>query len=403
MAMYLTPEEQEMLDGKRGPLTQKCMKVLVTLGEIYGAKRMVKVKNVHFPGVSYRVAGDAGLEYVCDASEQGSFCVPSTLNTIGIDCFDMESLQFDKDFCNGQLKLNEAYEKMGAIPTYTCTPYVVGGCPGFGEHVAWGESSAIIFVNSVIGARTNREGGPTALAAAVCGCVPEYGFHLDENRRATHLVQVDYPLKTNRDFAVMGYYVGKKVGNKVPCFTGITERPVVEQYKLLGAALASSGGIALYHVEGFTPEAPTKEAVLKEKYETVYFGKDEYAEVEKFFTLKEPADLVVIGCPHCTINEVVEIAKLVEGKHVKIDTWVCLSHQVYALAERMGYVKTLVDAGVTFVRDTCPILCPTSPKGYRGVATNSGKLAHYIRGLWNMDSELVQLEDCVKTALGEEV
>lgn len=400
MTMYLTPDEQGMLEGKEGPLVQKCMKVLVTLGEIYGAKRMIKIKSVHAPGVSYRVAGDAGLEYVRDASKQGKFKIPMTLNTTGIDCFDTETLGFPKDFIKGQIALNEAYEKMGAVPTYTCTPYVVGGCPGFGEHVAWGESSAIIYVNSVIGARTNREGGPTALAAAVCGCVPEYGYHLDENRKATHLVKVSYPIKTNRDFAVLGYYVGSKVGNKVPCFTGIKERPVVEQYKALGAALASSGGIALYHVAGFTPEAPTSEIILKDEYETLAFGEAEYQEVEMKFTLKVPADLVVIGCPHCTINEVADIAKALAGKKVKVDTWVCLSNQVYQLADRMGFVKQITDAGATFVRDTCPILCPTSSKGYKGVATNSGKLAHYIRGLWNMDSELVQFEDCMRVALG---
>jgi len=403
MAMKLTPAEQGMLDGREGPLVQKCMKVLVTLGEIYGAERMVPVKSVHAPGVSYRVAGDAGLSYVKDASEQGSFKVPMTLNTTGIDGFDLKTLEFPEDFCRGQIELNEAYEKMGGVPCYTCTPYVIGGCPGFGEHVAWGESSAIIYVNSVIGARTNREGGPTALAAAVCGCVPEYGYHLDANRKATHLVEVDFDLKTCRDYAVMGYYVGNKVGNKVPCFTGIKERPTCEQYKAFGAALASSGGIALYHVEGFTPEAPTREAVLSETYETIHFGAEEYAEVERKFTLKEPADLVVIGCPHCTINEVAEIAAALKGKKVQVDTWVCLSHQVYALAERMGFVDALKDAGVTFVRDTCPILCPTSPKGYKGVATNSGKLAHYIRGLWNMDSELVQVEDCIRAALKEGV
>ena len=397
--MYLTDEEQGMLDGKEGPLVQKCMKVLVTLGDIYGAEKMVKIKNVHAPGVSYRVAGDAGLGYVKDASDQGTFKVPMTLNTTGIDCFDTESLKFDKDFIQGQKELHEAYEKMGAVPTYTCTPYVVAGCPSFGEHVAWGESSAIIYVNSVIGARTNREGGPTALAAAVCGCVPAYGYHLDEERKATHLVEVDYNLKTDHDFAVMGYYVGKRVGNKVPCFTEIQEKPLTEQYKALGAALASSGGIALYHVAGHTPEAPNKEAVLSEDYEIIHFGEKEYEETTAFFTLKENADLVVVGCPHCTINEVVQIADILRGKKIKVETWICLSHQVYELAVRMGIAGDITRAGAIFVRDTCPILCPTSPKGFKGVATNSGKLAHYIRGLWDMDSELVQLEKCMQIAL----
>ena len=400
--MKLTAQEQAMLDGKEGALVQKCMRVLVTLGDIYGAEKMIPIKSVHAPGVSYRVAGDAGLSYVSDASQQGKFKIPMTLNTTGIDCFDTESLLFDKEFCQGQVALNQAYEAMGAVPTYTCTPYVVGGCPSFGEHVAWGESSAIIYVNSVIGARTNREGGPTALAAAVCGCVPAYGYHLDENRKATHLVEVEYDLKTDRDFAVMGYYVGKKVGTRVPCFVGIKDPPVVEQYKALGAALASSGGIALYHVEGHTPEAPTREAILKDRYEVLRFGREEYEEVERFFTLREPADLVVVGCPHCTINEIIQLAQALKGKTVKVETWICLSHQVYALAQRMGLAQIIEQAGATFVRDTCPILCPTSPKGFKGVATNSGKLAHYIRGLWNMDSELVQLDKCMRIALGEE-
>ena len=144
-----------------------------------------------------------------------------------------------------------------------------------------------------------------------------------------------------------------------------------------------------------------REKIMKEHYEVLKFGKEEYQEVERFFTLREPADLVVVGCPHCTINEIIQLAEALRGKQVKVETWICLSHQVYTLAQRMGLAQAIEQSGATFVRDTCPILCPTSPKGFKGVATNSGKLAHYIRGLWNMDSELVQLDECVKIALGE--
>jgi predicted aconitase len=300
--MYLTDKEKDMLAGKEGPLVQKCMEVLVTLGEIYGAEHMIEIHNVHSPGVSYRVTGDAGLEYVCDASEQGHFCVPTTLNTIGIDSENWKEVGFPEDFSLAQLKLNDAYLKMGALASYT-----------------WGESSAIVFVNSVIGARTNREGGPSALAAAVTGRVPAYGFHLDENRRGTHLGNVNMALKTDRDFAVLGYYTGQAVGNKVPVFTGIKTRPTLENFKALGAALASSGGVALYHIEGFTPEAPTKEAILGENYCVVEFGEKQYQSVVDKFTMEEPADIIVLGCPHCSINELRDVAQALDGKKIKPD------------------------------------------------------------------------------------
>ncbi len=399
--MYLTDEEKSMLAGERGPLVKKCMEVQVALGEIFGAEKMIQIQNVHSPGVSYRVAGDAGLEYVCEASEQGCFCVPTTLNTIGIDSENWEALGFPEDFSKAQLRLNEAYQKLGAIANYTCTPYLTGNLPLAGEHVAWGESSAIIFANSVLGARTNREGGPSALAAAVTGRVPEYGYHLDENRKATHLVKVIKQPETDRDFAVMGYYVGSVVGNKVPVFTGMKKRPTLENFKALGAALASSGGIALYHMEGYTPEAPTAETILNQEYEVVNFDEKEYQTVVDKFSMDIPADMVVIGCPHCSILELRKIAELLDGKKIKNDMWVCVSKQVKALGDRMGYSQTITDAGATFILDTCPVLCPTSEKGYKAVATNSGKMAHYVRGLWNVKSALMQIEDCVAAALGE--
>lgn len=396
--MYLTDKEKEMHTGKYGALVQKCMEILVTLGDIYGAERMIEINNVHSPGVSYRVTGDAGLQYVCDASEQGLFCVPTTLNSIGIDSDNWREIGFPEDFSFAQLKLNQAYLKMGALASYTCTPYLTGNIPSAGEHVAWGESSAIIFANSVIGARTNREGGPSALAAAITGRVPAYGYHLDENRKATHLVHVGMPLKTDRDYAVLGYFIGQIVGNKVPVFENITSRPTLENFKALGAALASSGAVALFHVAGYTPEALIKEAVLPKTYETIEFGKNEYQSVVNKFTLDEPADLVVIGCPHCSINELRELALALDGKKIKRNMWICTSKQVLALADRMGYTEKIKKSGATIVLDTCPVLCPTSDKGYRAAITNSGKMAHYIRGLWNMKSSLSQLEDCLAAA-----
>lgn len=399
--MYLTDEEKAMLEGKQGELVKKCMEILVALGDVYGAERMIEISNVHSPGVSYRVTGDAGLDYVKEASEIGCFCIPTTLNTIGVDSENWKELGFPEEFSKKQLELNEAYEKMGAYSNYTCTPYLTGNVPLAGEHVAWGESSAIIFANSVLGARTNREGGPSALAAAVTGRVPAYGYHLDENRKGTHLVKVNMELKTDRDFAVMGYYVGQKVGKYVPVFENIKRRPTLENFKALGAALASSGAVALYHVVGFTPEAPERDAVMADKYETIEFGEAEYKTVIKKFTLDQPVDLIVIGCPHCSINEMKQLATALEGRTIKNDMWVCVSRQVKSLADKMGYSEAIQKSGASIICDTCPILCPTSDKGYKAIATNSGKLAHYAPGLWNVDTALLQFEDCIKAALGE--
>ncbi len=397
--MKLTSEEQKMLGGEYGKTVQKCMKVLVALGDIYGAEHMIEVNNVHSPGVSYRVTGDAGLNYVKEASDGTVFKIPTTLNTIGIDYENWEAMEYPEEFAHKQIELSESYEKMGALCTNTCTPYLVGNVPMKGEHIAWGESSAIVFANSVLGARTNREGGPTALAAAVTGRVPAYGLHLDENRKGTHLIKVEMELKTDKDYAVMGYYVGRLVGSAVPVFEGIKERPRLESFKALGAALASSGAVALYHVIGFTPEAPVKEAVINGEVETIVFGQAEYDKVSEKFAMKGDIDFVVIGCPHVSINEMKEIADLLAGKKIKTGLWVCTSRQVKDLGERMGYVQTIIEAGGEVVCDTCPVLSFTLDRGYKTVATNSGKMAHYAPGLWNLQPIMLQVNECIQAAI----
>ena len=396
--MYLTDEEKRMLDGECGTVVRKSLKILVTLGEIYGAERMITIKNVHSPGVSYRVAGDAGLSFVKDAALEGRCRVPTTLNTIGIDSERWEELGFPKDFSLKQLELLEAYREMGCISTYTCTPYLVGNIPLCGEHVSWGESSAIAFVNSVIGARTNREGGPSALAAALTGRVPAYGLHLNENRRGKFLFRIETELKTDRDFAVLGYFAGRIAGTEVPVFEGLTSYPTLENLKALSAALASSGAVALYHIIGVTPEAPTKEAVIG-KTEAILFGPEQYQEVITKFSLEGEVDFVVIGCPHCSIVELERISQLLFEKKIKADFWVCTSRQVKTLADKMGFTKIIEASGARIVCDTCPVLAPTSIKGYKSLVTNSAKLAHYAPGLWNLKTGLFQIEDCVNAAI----
>ena len=388
-----------MLSGEQGEAVQKCMKILVALGDIYGAKRMLPIHSVHSPGVSYRVTGDAGLNYVKDASAQTSFCIPTTLNNIGIDMEHWQALGIEAQFAQNQLDLSEAYRKMGAFATNSCAPYLLGNIPKVGEHVAWGESSAIAYVNSVLGARTNREGGPTALAAAVTGRVPEYGLHLDENRRATVVIHVEKELLTDTDFASLGYYAGTISGKGIPVFTGIRRIPTTENFKALCSAIASSGAVALFHMVGITPEAETLEAIADPGLPEYRFGEEQYAQAFSKFNWSGEVDFMVVGCPHASIQEFKEMAALLQGRRVRVQTWLCTAHQTKDLATRMGYTKVLNAAGVTIVCDTCPVLSPNLNHGFKAAVTNSGKLAHYIRGLWNVKSRLAQLEDCVNAAV----
>ncbi len=253
--MYLTKEEQKILDGEEGEVAARMFRLLVRLGEIYGADRMIPVGSVQVAGVSYKSIGDPGTEFLEDIAGKGEKVkVLTYLNPAGMDLENWKELGFPPDFAKNQLRIMNAFKKMGIVITATCTPYLAGNLPRFREHIAWSESSAVSFSNSVIGARTNREGGPSALAAAICGLTPNYGLHLDENRLPNVVINVDTALKFNADFGALGYLVGKQVKNKIPYFTGI-KNANTDQLKALGAAMAASGAVALYHAEELTPEA----------------------------------------------------------------------------------------------------------------------------------------------------
>jgi predicted aconitase len=192
MGLELSKEEREMLDGKHGKATMKAMEIITTLGEIYGAERLIPVSSVQIAGVSYHNLGEAGLEYLSEMAEDGHARVLTTLNPAGMDLDEWKKHGISEDFAVNQQRVVDAFEKMGVITTCTCTPYLIGNLPHYGEHIAWAESSAVCFANSVIGALTNREGGPSALASALTGRTAEYGLHLEENRAA----QVKYEVKT---------------------------------------------------------------------------------------------------------------------------------------------------------------------------------------------------------------
>ena len=249
--MFLTEEEAEMLAGQKGPAVKKAMEILVALGEGFGAEKMVMVNNVHMAGSSVLVTEEAGTRFVEDIRKQGgNFVTRVTTNPTAIDPVKWKEIGIPESDNILQERLTDAYVGMGANACNTCIPYLVGNMPRFGEHLAWGESSAVVFANSVCGARTNREGGPSALATALTGRTPEYGFHLKENRRGHFLIKVETPLRDMTDYGTLGYFAGKLAGQDTPVFTGIPSTSTLEELKALSAALAATGAVSMFHAVG---------------------------------------------------------------------------------------------------------------------------------------------------------
>jgi len=391
--MELTKEEQEMLAGKHGNAAKKSMEILVALGEIYGAKNMIPVSSVQVAGVSYHNLGDAGLEYLEDLSKDGQVKVLTTLNPAGMDLEDWHNLGISEDFAEKQLKVVNAFAKMGIIPSCTCTPYFVGNLPRFGEHIAWSESSAVCFANSVLGARTNREGGPSALAAALTGRTPNYGMHLDENRHPQVLVKVKAKLKTIPDFGELGHAIGKKIGNRIPLITGV-RAATTEQLKSFCASMATYGGTALFHMKGITPEKAKKPA----GDEMVEITAADLDEARKAMTDEGEPDFVSLGCPHASLSELKRIAELLKGKKVAVETWVAVARPIKELADKAGYSKIIEAAGAKLACDTCMVVAPLKGR-FKCMATDSAKACFYGRGSNGFKVKIGPVEQCIKAAV----
>jgi len=394
--MYLTKEEEKILDGEKGEVLERMFRLLVRLGDIYGADKMIPVGSVQVAGVSYKSIGDPGTEFLEDMASKGAKVkVLTYLNPAGMDLENWKDFDFPEDFAKNQLRIMNAFKKMGIVVTSTCTPYLAGNLPRFREHIAWSESSAVSFSNSVIGARTNREGGPSALAAALCGVTPNYGLHLWENRQPTIKIKVDADLVFNSDFGALGYYVGKQVKNKIPYFTGI-KKADTDQLKSLGAAMAASGAVALYHVEGLTPEA---DLVEKEGLETISVGKKEIRETYDNLNSGKKPDIVILGCPHSSLREISRLAEKLEGKHLKKPIWICTSRMIKEAAIRMGYDEIITKAGGSIVADTCMVVSPIEKMGYKITGVNSGKAANYLPGFCKQEVVFANIDDLVEEML----
>ena len=390
--MFLTREEEKMLAGEEGHATQKAMQILVALGKIFDAERLVEVSSVQVSGVSYKNLGDAGLEFLNELAADGKARVKTTLNPAGMSLTDWRSQGIASSFAEKQLQVIDAYRRLGVEISCTCTPYLATNEPKFAQHIAWGESSAVAYANSVIGARTNREGGPSALAASLTGRTPLYGLHLDENRLPTLAVDVEAPLETTEDFSAMGYFVGRAATDGIPYFRGIRNAGL-EELKALSAALASSGGVAMFHVDGITPESKEGAAVS----ESVAFASGDLEETRAALNDEGAPDFVSVGCPHCSLDELAIIAKLLQGRKVTREFWVCCSREVKRRSDEAGYSRLIQESGAKFATDTCMVVAPVEDLGYKVVATNSAKACHYLRNA-GIRTRFMPLRECVLEA-----
>jgi hypothetical protein len=395
--VYLTNEQEKMLNGEYGEIVEKMMRLLVRLGDIYNADKMIHIGSAQIAGVSYKSIGDPGLEFLEDiAGKNAKVKVLTYLNPAGMDMLQWKTLGFSEDFAEKQIRIINAFQKMGIVISATCTPYLAGNLPRYREHLAWSESSAVSFANSVIGARTNREGGPSALAAAICGFTPNYGLHLDENRQPNVLIDVEAKLDYQSDYGALGYTVGKLIKNKIPYFKGIPESVDTDQLKSLGAAMAASGAVALYHVEGITPDA---DKVEKDGLEKITITDGDLKETYDKLNTGENPDIIIVGCPHASIREIKKIADKLKDKKIKRPLWICTSRVIRDLAEKIGLLDIVEKAGANIVADTCMVVAPIEKMGYKTTAVNSGKAANYLPGFCKQNVVFQNIDELIRRAM----
>lgn len=396
--MQLTIEDNQMLAGAQGRATQKAMQILVALGDIYGAERLIPVSSVQVAGVSYDNLGEAGLQFLSEMADGGGRArVLTTLNPAGMDVENWRVLGIPPDFAEKQLLVLEAFARMGVTTTCTCTPYLTGNLPGRGDHLAWSESSAVCYANSILGARTNREGGPSALAAALTGFTPEYGMHLTNHREPTITFQVNANLAENSDFGALGKVIGEKIEatKAIPYILGVPSA-TLENMKSFCASLATFGGAALFHMPGITPEAasfappPEQIVITQVDLEKSIISLGGAAESE--------LDFVSLGCPHLSIDEIARIAALVEGRQVKREFWITTARTTKQIADRLGYTRIIEASGIKFAADTCCVVAPIQGR-FSAMATDSAKACYYAYAKNKFKTAFLPFDKVVKLAL----
>lgn len=409
--LTLTPVERAMLTGERGEAVALCMRIVVGVARANGAQRLQEIESAHADGCLFH--GVAGLDFTERLVQLGGRVqVRTTLNVGSLDLLHPELVHADATLTNYGRRLMDAHVALGCEQTWSCAPYQTGHRPDFGAHVAWAESNAIAFVNSVLGARSDRYGDFLDIAAAITGRVPFAGLHCDQARQATlHLdfSRVSKPL-LGHDAAwpSIGALLGGRARTQVAALTGLpgdlSDDGVTEdRLKALGAAAASSGGVALFHVVGVTPEAPTLESVLSPGAPVVSIGTEDLrsARDQLSTATDDRLDAVSLGTPHFSLAEFAALAsELQPGIDFSpdVDVYVSTSRGVLAQAEELGYADLVLQAGGRILTDTCTYVTPVLAAEVRNVMTNSGKWAWYAPANLGINTVLGSLGECVASA-----
>ena len=410
--MKLTDQEKRLLDGEEGEIKALAMSYLVKLGNAFDGEEMVDILYAHMSSGS--ALRDGEIDYLDELAAKGAgVVVPTSSEVIPVDLLNPEAISAPPDLVAEHLRLLGIQRKMGILSTYTCVPFTQGFVPPAGSYIASMETAAIIYFNSILGAKTNRC-GYFVLYAALTGKYPKIGYLLDENRKGTHLVSVETELSTPTDYGAVGFYVGSIVGSGIPVFKGITQ-PRQEDLMQLGAALATSGTVAMYHLPGITPETPTLESAFKDRKapETIPVTSKEIEKtLSQLHTAKSPfVDFVFLGCPQYTVDQLRRVTALLDGKRVHENTtlWIGTNRMAFAMAERMGYPEIIKKAGGVLVCDMCPMLSflrldALAKRGIKGpyfrtMLTDSPKQAKYAHSTMGCEIIVDRVDRCVEAAV----
>lgn len=405
--MLLSQADEAALAGDAGPAVAMAMDLVVTAGRAMGAERLLDISAAHVDSCLYH--GEASLDFARRLADLGArVVVPTTLNVSSLDLLHPGLFRGDRQLADGARSLMDAYVSMGCNPTWTCAPFQLAERPQLGDQIAWGESNAIVFANSVLGARTNRYGDFIDICCAVTGRAPAAGLHLDEGRRASLQVDVavdDELLDDDLTYVALGHVLGEEAGTEVAVITGLDHRADEDRLKALGAAAASSGAVGMFHVAGVTPEAETVSAatggVTPRRMVSVDVGRLRRA-VGELSSGTTRLGAVSIGTPHASTGEIAALARLVEGRRTTVPFYVNTGRNVL---EEVApeHLETIEEFGVTVVTDTCTYITPIMGEPDGAVMTNSGKWAYYAPGNLGVDVVLAGLADCVESAATGEV
>ena len=408
MTLSLNRKDREMLNGDHGPATKMAMSILVRMAEVSGAKELLDISGAHIDSTVY--IGDAGLEFAERLAGLGAkVSVPTTLNVSGLDEHHWKDWAVPSVWARQAYRQMVAYQSMGTVPTWTCAPYQTDMKPTFGQQIAWGESNAIVFANSVIGARTERYPDLFDICCAITGRAPAIGLHLTENRAGQvmfRLIDIPLSLQERDDFyPVLGNLIGKLSLDKIPVVEGMRTAPSEDQLKAFGAGAASSGGVALFHMIGITPEASTFDEAFQgnhpNKIISVTMDSLRASYRELTHTDSDELHMVVLGSPHFSLAEFAQLAPLVRGKrkHPGVKFLVTSSRAMTQLAQKSGLLEDLEAFGAQLTVDTCILTSPMLPAEIKYLMTNSAKFAYYSPGLLEKKITFGSLEECVNSAV----